>query len=310
MSPRESPTHEAPVPVLPACVDSYEAYLGWLEAVLAGPDDASAGAAPAGDSPPQRGAPRLRVQRAVGERFQDDPQGPWLVVVPPGTIEVGAHSHDTDARFDEKPRQTVTLPRALAIGVAPVTFQEWDACLAADGTRHRPSDSTWGRDRRPVIHVSWHDAEEYLGWLSRHTGERYRLLSEAEWEYAFWAGRAQDQRFPWGEDAGFRQLRHHGWHHGTADLRTRTVSELAPNPWGLVDLLGNVHEWVADAYYPDLTHLPLDGSPTQPGSRPPLRVMKGGSWLDSPRQLRPTARQSGSPDYRSYHLGFRVAREL
>jgi len=233
-----------------------------------------------------------------------------MVVLPAGSFEMGAHPADPDAQPVERPRRRITLPGPLAVSVTPITFDQWDACLTDDGTRHCPPDATWGRGKRPVVNVSWHDAEEYVGWLSRKTGERYRLLSEAEWEYACWAGAPQTDRYPWGADLGCRQLRHHAWHSGLADLRTHPVGLLHPNAWGLLDMLGNVGEWVADAYHRDLHVAPSDGTALQSIARGASRVFKGGSWLDSPRAVRPSARDHFNPDHRSYKVGFRVAMEL
>ncbi len=316
-----SATVAAPAPVV---LGSYAEYLDWLSGLFdavpaqdaAGSGTASpGGAAFATDTgggvhtQPPSTAPGAAAKRvyALGERFASFAEAPAMVVLPPGAFEMGAHPADPDAQACERPRRHIALARPLAVSLTPVTFDQWDACLADDGTRYRPADATWGRGHRPVVNVSWHDAEEYVGWLSRKTGERYRLLSEAEWEYACWAGAPQTDRFPWGADLGFRQLRHHAWHHGVADLRTHPVGQLHANAWGLLDMLGNVGEWVADAYHHDLSVVPAEGAPYQSVSRGVSRVFKGGSWLDSPRAVRPSARDHFNPDHRSYKVGFRVA---
>lgn len=285
----------------PPTLRSYAEYLAWLATLLPG----SGEPAPCAD-----GASRSWPRWQPGERIRPWPAGPELVVVPAGSVRMGAHPLDPDAHSAEHPAREVSLPRPLAIGRAPVTFDEWEACLADGGTRHRPVDATWGRKDRPVIHVSWHDAEEYLGWLSRKTGLRFRLLSEAEWEYACWAGQPQQERYPWGGDLGFRQLRHHAWYRDNAGHRTQPVGQLQPNAWGLVDMLGNVAEWVADAWHPDLSQTPTDAAPHTTPHRRSSRVFKGGSWLDAPLAVRPSARHHVNPDHRSYRVGFRVAMEL
>lgn len=270
--------------------------------------NASAGSAHRADAATD--APPTPQRRHVGERFSPFDGAPTLVVLPPATLMCGAHPQDPDAQGHEQPRRAVALAQPLAVGVSPVTFDEWDACAAAGGTGYKPRDATWGRGQRPVINVSWHDAEEYVGWLSRQTGQRFRLLTEAEWEAACWAAQPQAERYPWSADLGFRQLRHHAWYRDNAEGRTQPVGQLQANPWGLTDLLGNVSEWVQDAYQPTHAHLPADGSPVPAANRAAQRVLKGGSWLDSPAAVRPSARDRYPADHRSYRVGFRVAMEL
>ena len=293
---------------------AWRAIFATRQTVRPGPasDRASAAAADAGfDAIAPSGAPPA-PQRPyqVSERFTAFAGAPTMVAVPPGRFEMGAHPSDPDAQASEQPRRPIAIAHALAISVTPVTFAQWDACLADDGTRHRPADATWGRGERPLMNVSWHDAQDYVGWLSRKTGERYRLLTEAEWEYACWAGALQDERYPWGADPDFRQLRHHAWFSANAQLRTQPVGQLPDNAWGLQDMLGNVAEWVADAHHRDLSTVPADGSASAPNHRAASRVFKGGSWLDSARAVRPSARDHFNPDHRSYRVGFRVAMVL
>jgi len=238
--------------------------------------------------------------------YADAAGAPELVVLPPGYFMLGAHPLDADAQFNEKPRREVNIAKAFAIGIVPVTFAQWDACVADGGTRHRPSDSSWGRGDRPVINVSWHDAEEYVGWLARKTGLPYRLPTEAEWEYACRAGGA-DTRYPWGEDNGARQLEHHAWYQANSGFKTQPVGGRNPNPWGLFDLLGNVGEWVADHYTNDYSSHPADGSAYRTNLRGASCVQRGGAWLDSTRAVRPSARYRAGPDFRDYKAGFRIA---
>jgi formylglycine-generating enzyme required for sulfatase activity len=99
-----------------------------------------------------------------------------------------------DGIENERPQRRVTISRPFAVGRYEITFDEWDACVTDRACRHQPGDAGWGRGRRPVINVSWEDAAEYIAWLSTKTGARYRLLSEAEWEYAARAGTTTDIR--------------------------------------------------------------------------------------------------------------------
>ncbi len=123
-----------------------------------------------------------------GESFRDLDIAPEMVVIPPGEFLMG--SKDGEGSDDEHPQHKVTIRQAFAVGKYPVTFAEWDAggCRSGGGFRYKPEDQGWGRGRRPVINVSWNDAQAYVKWLSERTGQRYRLLSEAEWEYACRAG--------------------------------------------------------------------------------------------------------------------------
>lgn len=123
---------------------------------------------------------------------------PEMVVVPEGVFKMGSES----GRENEKPVHEVKFARPFAVGRYAVTFDEWDAFVAAGGTEHVPDDRRWGRGRRPVINVSWDDAKSYVAWLSRGTGKKYRLLSEAEWEYAARAGSPTEVRG--GKDANTR----------------------------------------------------------------------------------------------------------
>lgn len=307
----------APVPTL----HSYAQYLASIRQAFGLPavpqaDDAAAAAG----SPSERAftgcagaadpAPWQSRRYAVGQRFQHGPHLPEMLVLPAGAFCMGAHPLDPDAVSDERPRHAVRLHRPFAIGCTPVTFDQWDACLAAGGTRHRPPDASWGRGARPVIHVNWFDAEEYVAWLSRETGERYRLLTEAEWEYACWGGAPQHGRFPWGDDYGLRQLHQHAWSAGNSGYRSHPVAQKTANGFGLHDMLGNVWEWVADHYARHGGDRPDGAVAHRSASRSASCVIRGGSWLDAPEHIRPSARRSHQPMHRAYHLGLRVAMDL
>ena len=144
-------------------------------------------------------------QAAPGAVIRDCEVCPELVVVPAGTFRMGDLSGGGDV--DEGPVRTVSIPRPFAVARYETTFAQWDACAAAGACRSGVDDIGFGRGDRPAMLVTWEDAQAYAGWLSEQTGKRFRLPSEAEWEYAARAG--SETRFPWGDDArpGQRELR-------------------------------------------------------------------------------------------------------
>jgi formylglycine-generating enzyme required for sulfatase activity len=232
-----------------------------------------------------------------GPVFRDCPNVcPEMVVLPAGEFTMGSN-----VSGDEKPPHRVTIRRPFAVGKFEVTFAEWDACAAEGGCKHRPSDEGWGRGRRPAINVSWHDAKDYVDWLSRKTGKSYRLLSEAEWEYAARAGTTTWYYF--GDTISKSQAQF------DAD-RTVEVGSFPANKFGLHDMHGNVREWIEDALHSSYQGAPGDGSEWQ-GGDVSKRVLRGGSWyIDIPLGLRSAYRTWNPPDYRINNVGFRVARTL
>ncbi len=177
-------------------------------------------------------AARKRETMRPGRAFRDCPDCPEMVVVPAGSFMMGSPMSEQDRISNEGPRHRVTIPEPFAVGKYEVTFSEWDACVAAGGCNgHRPDDAGWGRGQRPVINVNWQDAKAFVAWLSRRTGERYRLLSEAEWEYAARAGTST--RYWWGNEVGRAARRKNV-------RKTVPVGSYSPNPFGLHDVHGNV----------------------------------------------------------------------
>jgi len=239
--------------------------------------------------------------------FRDAPDGPEMVVVPAGSFLMGSPEDEEGRSYEEGPQHMVTIARPFAVGKYAVTFDEWDAFVAASGTAHKPKDQTWGRGRRPVINVSWDDAQQYVAWLFKKTGKTYRLLSEAEWEYVARAGRTT--RYPWGNDPGNNRANFVASGSKWSDEQTAPVGSFEPNAFGLHDMIGNVWEWVQDCWNESYAGAPSDGSAWESGDRG-LRVLRGGSWDDRPEYARVATRLRNKADIRNDLNGFRVARTL
>jgi formylglycine-generating enzyme required for sulfatase activity len=202
------------------------------------------------------------------------------------------------------------IGKPFAVAKFAVTFGEWDACAARGGCRPDVSDSGFGRRRCPVINVSWDDAQDYVKWLSRITGKAYRLLSEAEYEYAARAG--SQTKYPWGDDInlnGQPMANCHGCGSQWGGKQTAPVGSFPANAFGLHDMVGNVAAWTEDCWHDNYQEAPAHGSAWRSGD-PRRRVVRGGSWMDVPIILRSANRIQVSTDWALYVLGFRVARTL
>ena len=284
--------------------------------------DGAAGAASSVEPPQPRAepckpsAPAVRpapiaVARAPGDVFRDalgsGGEGPEMVVIPAGRFRMGCVS-GLDCFDDEKPVHEVSIPQAFALSRHEVTFAQWDACAAAGACGgHRPDDRGWGRGNRPVIEVSWEDAQSYVSWLSRETGESYRLPSEAEWEYAARADSAA--KYSWGNEIGSNRANCENYYCGDQWEYTAPVGSFAPNAFGLYDMHGNVWEWVEDCWNDSYSGAPSSGTAWRGGDCA-KRVLRGGSWFIIPRSLRAAYRNWLSSGYRFNLIGFRVARTL
>ena len=231
------------------------------------------------------------------DRLQDGSAGPELVVIPAGRFMMGSPVGEPGRRKDERQHQ-ITLAQPFALGRYPLTFAEYDYFARATG-RALPADEGWGRERRPVIDVSWEDALAYTVWLSEQTGQRYRLPLEAEWEYAARAGSRAP--FSSGTTLNRKQAQY-------GARKTVAVGQFPPNTWELYDMHGNVWEWtgsVYDAAYRGGEQRLVDNVTDR---RP--RVLRGGSWRNQPLWLRAAFRAWLEPASRNHDSGFRLAREL
>jgi formylglycine-generating enzyme required for sulfatase activity len=244
--------------------------------------------------------------------IKDCSRCPEMVTIPAGSFLMGSPATETHRGAETQHRVTIAAP--FAVSRFEITFGQWDACVADGGCDGYRPDAPWGRGRMPVVNVSWNNAQAYVQWLSRKTGKRYRLLSEAEWEYAARGGQAT--AFAFGQtlsarDANFDASQKTDLNpKGPMRGRTMTVGAFKANGFGLHDVHGNVWEWVEDCWNEDYgPALPADGEPALAGDCDG-HVLRGGSWEDGAADLRLAARVASAKGDRSWSDGIRVARAL
>ena len=230
---------------------------------------------------------------------------PEMVVIPAGSFQMGCVS-GIDCWTSEKPVHEVKID-SFAMSKYEVTFKEYDVFTDATG-RERVFDSGgWGRGLRPVRHVSWYDAIAYTEWLSEQTGDRYRLPTEAEWEYAARAG--TETAYSWGNEIGRNRANCDGCASLWDGERTALVGSFKANGWGVYDMHGNVWEWVQDCWNDNYEGAPTDGTARLSGDCG-RRVRRGGSWEAEPGALSSATRGRSPADLRLSFIGFRVARSF
>ena len=240
-----------------------------------------------------------------GTKFQDPLAdggwGPEMATIPAGAFRMGC-GVGAQCRNAERPVREVRLARPFALSAKEVTFAEHHR-FAKPGA---PPDQSWAD--LPAVHLSWEEAAAYAEWLSAQTGRRYRLPSEAEWEYAARAG--SGAAYAWGDAIGRGQA-HCGWDciGGPDTDWTAPVGSFAANALGLCDMHGNAAEWTADCWSEDLLDNPADGTAFAPEDCR-RRVVRGGSYSQSAQALRSSARSARRAGRRHIAVGFRVARDL
>ena len=259
-----------------------------------------------------------KLRPSPGRTFRDCAVCPDMVSLPSGTASLGASDNEANARPNEKPQRPVTFANMFAISVTEVSFAQYDACISAGGCSGRPSDNGWGRANRPVINVSWDDAQKYAAWLSSKSGQSYSLPTEAQWEYAarggdsnallggspaaicaFANGAGSESGLKWANTACSDPV---------AD-RTMPTGRLGANKFGVKDAIGNVAEWTQDCNTLNLRDAPTDGSADSRGSCN-QRVVRGGSWFSGPADLRYAARLMQRRGDSNDFTGFRVVRKV
>lgn len=233
---------------------------------------------------------------------------PELVRIPAGQFTMG-----DDSNIHTAPAHKVIISRAFAMSKYEITFVEYDQFAQATN-RALPGDNGWGRETRPVIHVSWDDAQAYAQWLSKTTGKKYRLPTEAEWEYAARAGNTG--RFWWGDseqDARGKANCRRGCYSSYSGLfgsKSAPVGSYSPNAFGLYDTAGNVSEWVQDCYEENFAGASNQGHVAHETKNCASRVVRGGSTRDNVQRLISSARDNIPAGYLNDVLGFRIVMEL
>ncbi|MEO8331361.1 MAG: formylglycine-generating enzyme family protein [Gallionella sp.] len=276
----------------------------------------------------------------AGKIFRDCPGCPEMVVIHSGSFDMGSPDSEKGRGDDEGPVHSVKIA-TFALGKTEITrgqFAEFvkkskyiagDKCWTLVKGDFEERSGNWRElgypqnDKHPAGCINWNDAKAYTEWLSRKTGKQYRLPTEAEWEYAA-RGNTKTPRY-WGDNPDqacvyangadkTAQAQIHGatsWSvHNCTDgfVYTARVGSFKPNAFGLNDMLGNLWEWTGDNYHDDYKGAPTDGSAWQGGSD--MRLLRGGSWNNAPRNMRAAARYKNDPALRFSSFGFRLARKL
>ena len=217
-----------------------------------------------------------------------------FALIPAGEFMMGS-----DEYGNEQPVHKVKINKSFYLGIYPVTQREWKAVMGENPSRFK------GDDYLPVEQVSWKDVRDFIKKLNLKEGaNKYRLPSEAEWEYACRAGTTT--RYYFGADEG--KLGEYAWHNGNSGSKPHPVGQKKPNPWGLYDMHGNVYEWVQDWYHDDYKGAPSDGNAWESGGGS-FRVRRGGNWALNARICRSALRGGGDLILRVERLGFRLLRE-
>lgn len=237
----------------------------------------------------------------VKKKYESGIPEPNMVAVPANSFRMGC---DLEQGCDEdaKPVHVVSLD-AFEMSATEITFEQYDACFAFGGCDHYPDDEGWGRGDRPVINVSWDDAQQYIVWLNGQTDKNYRLPTEAEWEYA--AQAESSTQYSWGNEVGINKANCDGCGCQWDNQQTAPVGSFQANSFGLYDMHGNVWEWCGDWYDKDYYKKSSVTNPQGPPSGS-CRVIRGGSWNSYRGYMRASNRSRDSLGDRSDNLGFRL----
>lgn len=232
--------------------------------------------------------------------YVDPVTGMEFVKIPGGTFIMGETIQDV-----ARPPHKVKVKPFLT-GRFEVTFDQY-ALFCAATKRELPDDNGWGRGSRPVINVSWQDAVAFTEWLSAQSGRKFRLPSEAEWEFAARGGTTT--LFPWGNELGENLANCNGCGSTWDNKSTAPVGSFKPNGYGLYDVVGNVYEWVLDLRHDSYQGAPATASPWLQGDTTGERVYRSASFLQHPREMTVSRRCWDNPEIRKNEIGFRVVLE-
>ena len=242
---------------------------------------------------------KLNPAAVIQDQIIGGQKAPEMVALRGGYFQRGDLQGDGDV--DEKPVENIYI-KPFAIGIYEITFDEYDDFCADTGCS-KPDDQDWGRGRRPVVNVSWNEAQEYIKWLSSKTRQNYRLPTDAEWEYA--ARALTKTRYWWGQEVDKNKANCEGCGSLWDGEKTSIVGKFIPNHFGLHDTAGNVFEWVEDCFNKNFTKASADKRLVCG-----KRIIRGGAWSFTPKEVRSANRWRDFPTRRSDDTGFRVAREL
>jgi formylglycine-generating enzyme required for sulfatase activity len=265
--------------------------------------------APPAKSEPEQAPPippaagKQPVPPAGIRELKDCPACPAMIALPPGSFTMGSNTGDPS----EKPAHRVSIGAPYAIGKHEVTVEQWNACVEAGACQKLTNDAISREKNTPVRDVSWDDAQQYVKWLSKLSGQSYRLPTEAEWEYAARAGTAT--RFWWGDQMRKGNANCKGCADPWSQESPAAVGSFAANSFGLHDTSGSVWEWVADCWHNSFKDAPADGRAWDTAACRD-RVIRGGSWRDGESYMPSSTRFKYSASVRYSQNGFRVARDV
>jgi formylglycine-generating enzyme required for sulfatase activity len=245
---------------------------------------------------PPKLATEAPIQRAFTNRI-----GMSFVLIPAGSFTMGSPTSEP-GRYDNEQQHRVTISKHFYLQTTEVTQKQWKQVMGSN-----PSSFKDCGDDCPVDSVSWNDAQEFIQKLNQmESGAKYRLPTEAEWEYACRAG--SKGRFYFGDEEA--KLGEYAWYGGNSGGKTHPVGKKKPNDWGLYDMYGNVFEWVEDDYHESYTGVLYDERAWIDSPRGSYRVIRGGGWSLDARYCRSATRLRYRPDIRDYDLGFRLSRSV
>jgi formylglycine-generating enzyme required for sulfatase activity/class 3 adenylate cyclase len=225
------------------------------------------------------------------------PAIPEMISLPGGTFAMGSNDD-----LSEKPIHRVSI-KPFTISKFPITVRQWNACVAAKACTYEPT----GKDNAPVTNLSWSDTQQFTSWISQVTQKKFRLPSEAEWEYAARGGK--DSKFWWGDQLQAGMANCKGCNEPYDATQPLNVGSFRPNPFGLHDMGGSVDQWVEDCWHRSYQGAPADGSPwVEAGCS--SHVIRSGSWRNDPSYVRSSSRDHYDTGVRYPTHGFRVAQSL